>query len=509
MTEQNHNLYFHFQKLFSLHADKVLLTCATGATYRYADVARESARLARFLNDLGIKRGDRVTVQVHKSPQALCLYLACIRAGFVYHPLNTGYQKKELTYFLEDAGPALIVCYSANLEAMRRVARPAGIEHLYTLDADGGGTLIEQSRCLPAEFADAVHGKNDLAALLYSSGTTGTPKGIMLTHGNLLSNALALVQAWEFSDADVLLHALPIYHVHGLFVATHCILLSGASMHWLPGFDTKQVIDRLPECTVMMGVPTYYNRLLGDTNFCRETAKNMRLFISGSAPLLEETFHAFATRTGQRILERYGMTETGMNTSNPLHGERRAGTVGLPLPGVQLRVCDDKGTPLPRNEVGNLQVRGENVFMGYWKLPAKSAEDFTADGYFNTGDKGRIDDDGYVSIVGRAKDMVITGGLNVYPKEIELVIDALPGVRESAVIGVPHHDFGEALVAVIVAEQGVLPGERDILSQIRNELAAFKVPKRVVLTAELPRNSMGKVQKNTLRERYHTLLQSN
>jgi malonyl-CoA/methylmalonyl-CoA synthetase len=345
-----------------------------------------------------------------------------------------------------------------------------------------------------------------MAALLYSSGTTGVPKGIMLTHANLLRNTEALVEAWGFTDEDRLLHALPIFHVHGLFVAIGCVLLSGASMRWLTAYNVGEVMRYLPECTVMMGVPTYYTRLLGNRGFGEQHTKSVRLFVSGSAPLLEETFVEFEQRTGHRILERYGMTETNMNTSNPLNGERKPGTVGPPLPGVEVRIVDDDGNELPIDEIGNLQVRGPNVFIGYWKMPDKTSEDFTEDGYFNTGDKGKIDGDGYVSIVGRAKDMVITGGLNVYPKEIELFIDDLPGVRESAVIGVPHKDFGEGVVAVVVPENVEAVSERDIIDACKAELANFKVPKRVVFVDELPRNSMAKVQKNVLRETYQGLL---
>jgi len=355
---------------------------------------------------------------------------------------------------------------------------------------------------VPAEFATLHRDADDLAALLYSSGTTGVPKGIMLTHSNLLKNTEALVEAWGFTESDRLLHALPIFHVHGLFVAIGCVLLSGGVVRWLPAYDAKQVIKYLPECTVLMGVPTYYTRLLAEDSFTADVAKNVRLFVSGSAPLLEETFVEFEKRTGQRILERYGMTETNMNTSNPLHGLRKPGTVGPPLPGVEARVCDDDGNVLEIGETGNLQIRGPNVFVGYWKMPEKTAEDFTTDGYFNTGDNGTIDSDGYVSIVGRAKDVVITGGLNVYPKEVELFIDDLPGVKESAVIGIPHADFGEAVVAAVVLVEGSQSNESAIINAAKENLANFKVPKRVVFIDELPRNSMAKVQKNVLRDSY-------
>jgi malonyl-CoA/methylmalonyl-CoA synthetase len=344
--------------------------------------------------------------------------------------------------------------------------------------------------------------RDDLAALLYSSGTTGRPKGIMLSHGNLADNGKTLVDIWGFGSADRLLHALPVFHVHGLFVAIHCVLLSGASMRWLEKFDAPQVIGLLPECTVMMGVPTFYTRLLAEDSFAADCCTNMRLFISGSAPLLVETFDEFRGRTGHTIIERYGMTETNMNTSNPLQGERRAGTVGLPLPGVDVRVVDDKGEPVPTGETGDLQVRGGNVFQGYWRMPEKTREDFTDDGFFNTGDKATISADGYVAIVGRAKDLIISGGLNIYPKEIEQLLDDVEGVVESAVIGIPHADFGEAVVAVIVPTAGGELDEQAIIEFSKGKIANFKVPKRVVFVDELPRNAMGKVQKNVLRDRY-------
>ncbi len=507
MAAQNYNLYQHFQQQITRQADKVLLLTDTDQAYSYADIERESARLARFLTDLGIEPGDRISVQVPKSPQAMCLYLACLRGGFVFHPLNTGYRVGELQYFLENAEPALVVCDGSGVETMQALVDATGISHLLTLDAKGEGSLIDQSRGCEADFGVVARGADDLAALLYSSGTTGVPKGIMLTHNNLLCNAEALVEAWGFSDRDVLLHALPIFHVHGLFVALGCVLLSGASMRWMAGFNAAQAIGYLPECTVMMGVPTYYTRLLAAEDFTKETVGNIRLFVSGSAPLLEETFAEFEARTGHCILERYGMTETNMNTSNPLQGARKPGTVGLPLPGVEVRIMDDRDNAVAIGEIGNLQIRGANVFKGYWKMAEKTAEDFTDDGFFDTGDKGRISEDGYVSIVGRAKDMVITGGLNVYPKEIELLIDDLPGVKESAVIGLPHADFGEGIVAVVVLEPGTNLAEADVIGPIKENLANFKVPKRVVFVDELPRNTMGKVQKNLLREAHNNMFQ--
>jgi len=499
------NLYTHFYSQFVEHADDELLCTEQDQSYRYSDIDARSAQLARLLTDLGASPGERVSVQVEKSPESLCLYLACLRAGLVFHPLNMGYKRGELEYFLGNAEPVIVICDARNEDIIRPITDAAGIDHLLTLNADGGGTLSDNANPLRPEFATLHRDADDLAALLYSSGTTGVPKGIMLTHSNLLRNTEALVEAWGFTESDRLLHALPIFHVHGLFVAIGCVLLSGGSMRWLPAYDAKQVIKYLPECTVLMGVPTYYTRLLAEDSFTANVAENVRLFVSGSAPLLEETFVEFEKRTGQRILERYGMTETNMNTSNPLHGLRKPGTVGPPLPGVEARVCDEDGNVLEIGETGNLQIRGPNVFVGYWKMPEKTAEDFTSDGYFNTGDKGTIDSDGYVSIVGRAKDVVITGGLNVYPKEVELFIDDLPGVKESAVIGVPHADFGEAVVAAVVLVEGDQFNEGDIINAAKENLANFKVPKRVVFIDELPRNSMAKVQKNILRDTYKDL----
>lgn len=500
------NLYTHFYKQFAEHADDQLLATEQDRCYSYSDIDKRSAQLARTLTDLGAVPGDRISVQVEKSAEALCLYLACLRAGLVFHPLNMGYKSAELEYFLGNAEPVAVICDARNEDTIRSIAEGADVQHVLTLNVDGNGTLADRADTLVPEFDTLHRDENDLAALLYSSGTTGQPKGIMLTHGNLLRNTESLVEAWGFTDADRLLHALPIFHVHGLFVAIGCVLLSGASMRWLPAYDAKQVIRYLPECTVLMGVPTYYTRLLSETSFTKEVAENVRLFVSGSAPLLEETFVEFEERTGQRILERYGMTETNMNTSNPLHGERKAGTVGPPLPGVEVCVCDDDGKVLDVGEIGNLQVRGPNVFIGYWKMPEKTAEDFTDDGFFNTGDKGVIDSDGYVAIVGRAKDVVISGGLNVYPKEVELFIDDLPGVKESAVIGVPHSDFGEAVVAVVVPQSDSRLDEDSIINASKENLANFKVPKRVLFVDELPRNTMSKVQKNVLRDKYNDIL---
>jgi malonyl-CoA/methylmalonyl-CoA synthetase len=496
------NLFEHFRSAFPADTNQVLLTDETGNTYSYADLEQESGRIANYLTSLGARPGDRITAQLEKSPAVLWLYLACLRAGLVYHPLNTAYQAAELEYFLTSAEPRIVVCGPHNASQMESLAESAGVEQVLTLAADGGGSLLRAAARLSPEFATVERTDEDLAALLYSSGTTGRPKGIMLSHGNLAANGKTLVCLWGFTTGDRLLHVLPIFHVHGLFVAVHCALLSGAAMYWMSKFEAVGVLRAMPACTVMMGVPTYYTRLLAEPGLEKGSCSNMRLFISGSAPLLRETFEAFRLRTGHTILERYGMSETGMNTSNPLRGERRAGTVGLPLPDVQVRVVDEGGDTMPADTTGNLQVRGPNVFSGYWRMPDKTREDFTEDGFFETGDKGLISADGYVSIVGRTKDLIISGGLNVYPKEVELLLDELEGVYESAVIGVPHADFGEAVVAVIVPEPGVESTAAELLALLKPRLANFKLPKRIVFQSELPRNAMGKLQKNLLREQY-------
>jgi malonyl-CoA/methylmalonyl-CoA synthetase len=500
----NSNLYDEYRACAPANPDAVLLQTSDGTIYTYADAERESARVANYLVALGATPGDRVTVQVDKSPSVLWLYLGCLRAGLVYHPLNTAYKASELEYFLGNAQPRIVVCSQRSETLFSSLAGAAAVEHVLTLESDGSGSLPAGAASCSTDFETVTSEPDDMAALLYSSGTTGRPKGIMLSHGNLAINGKTLVDIWGFGGADRLLHVLPVFHVHGLFVAISCVLLSGASMRWLEKFDAPQVIGLLPECTVMMGVPTYYTRLLAEDSFAAHSCTNMRLFISGSAPLLVETFDEFRGRTGHTIIERYGMTETNMNTSNPLHGERRAGTVGPPLPGVELRVVDDKGEPVPGGETGDLQVRGANVFQGYWRMPEKTREDFTDDGFFNTGDKATISADGYVAIVGRAKDLIISGGLNIYPREIEQLLDDLEGVVESAVIGIPHKDFGEAVVAVIVPTADGSQDEQSIIEFSKGQIANFKVPKRVFFVDELPRNTMGKVQKNVLRERYGT-----
>ena len=476
-----------------------------GRELSYGDYWALAGRLANALAAHGVKRGDRVAVQVEKSVEALALFLACARLGAVFLPLNTAYTVAELAYFIGDADPSLIVCAPAQAAALSDLARGRA---LLTLDSDGKGSLSTAAAEASSSFEDAPSNWDDLAAILYTSGTTGRSKGAMLTHGNLASNALSLVEAWRFTDKDVLLHALPIYHTHGLFTASNTLLLSGGRMIFRRKFDANDVIARLPQATTMMGVPTFYTRLLQHEGLTRDLVKHMRLFVSGSAPLLAETHREFFARTGHAILERYGMTETNMNTSNPYEGERRAGTVGFPLPRVELRITDPAtGKPLPRGETGMIEVRGPNVFKGYWRMPEKTAEEFRADGFFITGDLGLIDRDGYVSIVGRGKDLIITGGFNVYPKEIENEIDALAGVIESAVIGVPHPDFGEGVTAVVVAKGSGAPSisERDVITALEPRLAKFKLPKRVIFVADLPRNAMGKVQKRELRETYAAL----
>jgi malonyl-CoA/methylmalonyl-CoA synthetase len=479
---------------------RVLLETDDGTSFTHAQAAEWSGRIANLLLASGAARGDRVAVQVEKSPMSLFLYLACLRAGVVYLPLNSAYQRGELAHFIDDAQPSVIVCRPQNVPAMQALC--AGRARVLALDDDGGGELAQAALQQPAGFTTAVAGGDDLAVILYTSGTTGRSKGAMLTHRNLASNARTLVEVWGFGERDVLLHALPIFHVHGLFVANHCALLSGARMLWHRKFDAKRVIRDLPRATVLMGVPTFYTRLLGEAGFTREAAASVRLFISGSAPLLPETFAEFAARTGKTILERYGMSETGMNTSNPLVGERRAGSVGFPLPGVAVRVAGDGDRPLPAGEIGGIQVKGPNVFSGYWRMPERTREEFTADGWFRTGDVGTFDADGYLSIVGRAKDLIISGGYNVYPKEIELALDAMPGVVESAVIGIPHPDFGEAVTAIVVPRKDASLDPAAMIAELRKNLANFKVPKQVHLVDELPRNAMGKVQKAELRARY-------
>ncbi len=493
-----------YDNLFAVHAGETrpfLLTPGGGAL-SYAGFLAIAARFAHALISHGLTPGDRVAAQVAKSPEALALYAACVQAGLIFLPLNTAYTASEVAYFVDDSGASVFVCDGARQVEMQPVADAAGAV-LETLNADGTGSLVERAQGQGASFPTAERGPDDLAAFLYTSGTTGRSKGAMMSHDNLLSNARTLTGLWRFTRDDVLLHALPIFHTHGLFVASNVMALAGGAMIFLPKFDLDPVIANLPRATAMMGVPTFYTRLLDDARFSRDLAGHMRLFISGSAPLLAETHERFQARTGHRILERYGMTETNMNTSNPYDGERRAGTVGLPLPDVELKIADpDTGDTLKAGEIGMIEVRGPNVFRGYWQMPEKTAAELRQNGFLITGDLGRIDTDGYVEIVGRSKDLIISGGYNIYPKEVEMVLDAQPGVLESAVFGVPHRDFGETVVAVLVAEPGTVPDVARIETALAHDMAGFKRPRRLFVVDELPRNAMGKVQKNALRQEY-------
>ena len=479
-------------------ATAVFLQGGSGPALTYAAFVNSASRMAHAMSGLGLTPGDRVALQAEKSVDALAVYAACVQSGLVFLPLNPAYTPAEMDYFIGNSGASLLIASPAKAPALAEVAARHGAQ-LQTLDADGTGTLVDLAQGQPDRFATVSRDRDDLAAILYTSGTTGRSKGAMLTQGNLLSNAQVLVQAWGFTADDVLLHTLPIFHTHGLFVATNVTLLAGGAMIFLPRFDPDQIIDLLPQATTMMGVPTFYTRLLDNPRLTRAATAHMRLFISGSAPLLAETHRAWTARTGHRILERYGMTETNMNTTNPYDGDRRPGTVGVPLPGIDLRICNT-GIPLEQGQIGTIEVRGPNVFAGYWGLPEKTAEEVRPDGFFVTGDLGVQDADGYVTIVGRAKDMIISGGLNIYPVEVEAAIDALPGVLESAVVGVPDADMGEVVVAVVVAMPGVALDTAALLAALGETLARFKLPRRIVLRDGLPRNAMGKVQKTVLRQ---------
>ena len=495
-----------YDAIFKPHngSEKPFLVLADDSAISFDAFLRQAARFAHAITACGLGPGDRLAMQIHKSPGALALYAACVRSGVVFLPLNPAYTAREVDYFVADAGAKLLLCDPENEAALRPVAEVNGAT-LITLDRQGQGSFAEAARTQPEQFDTQARSLDDLAALLYTSGTTGRSKGAMLSQRNLLSNAETLRDSWQFSSKDTLLHALPVFHTHGLFVGTNLCLLSGAAMQFLPKFDLDSTLRLLPRATVMMGVPTYYTRLLQDRRFNRETSGHMRLFISGSAPLLADTHAQFEARTGHRILERYGMTETNMNTSNPYAGDRRAGTVGLPLPGVEVKVCDGNGKELPRGETGTLEVRGPNVFQGYWQMPEKTASELRDCGFFITGDLASQDASGYVTIVGRGKDLIISGGLNVYPKEVELVLDAMPGVLESAVIGVPHPDFGEAVVAIIVPQPGAQPDPEAIKAVAKTQLAGFKRTKSLIELPDLPRNTMGKVQKAALRANYQDL----
>jgi malonyl-CoA/methylmalonyl-CoA synthetase len=499
------HLFDHFTRAITDPA-KVFIENFDGRTVTFGGMVERSGQIAHALQKHGVGVGDRVAVQVDKSPEMILLYLACVRAGAIFLPLNTAYTPAEIEYFLGDAEPRVFVCEPANRDKLVSIASKAGVAHVLTLGTANDGTLIDASATRPTSFMNVTRGPDDLAAILYTSGTTGRSKGAMLSHENLASNARTLVSYWRYTSNDVLIHALPIYHTHGLFVATNTMLLAGGTMLFLPKLDGDAIMRLMPRATSMMGVPTFYTRLLGHSGLTKESTAHMRLFISGSAPLLAETHREWRARTGHPILERYGMTETNMNTSNPYDGDRVAGTVGFPLPDVSLRIADpETGAPIAQGEIGMIEVKGPNVFKGYWRMPEKTAAEFRPDGFFITGDMGKIDERGYVHIVGRNKDLVITGGFNVYPAEVESEIDAVPGVVESAIIGVPHADFGEGVTAVVVPKAGAGITEKGVIGAIESRLAKFKLPKRVIFVKELPRNTMGKVQKNVLREQYRDL----
>lgn len=512
-----HNLFSALRAAFpaDLSSTAVETTAPDGTPlfYTWGDLDRASARMANLLASLKLPEGSRVAVQVEKSVEAMVLYLATLRAGYVFLPLNTAYQSAEIEYFIGNAEPGVVVCTPGNFGWVSKIAFSQGTGHVFTLGDDRTGSLLERAAHHSDVHQPVRRSADDLAAILYTSGTTGRSKGAMLTHGNLLSNAVTLKDYWGWKAGDVLIHALPIFHVHGLFVAIHGALINGSKMIWFAKFDPKAVLAAMPRATVFMGVPTLYVRLLAEAGLTKDAAKNTRLFIAGSAPLLIETFTEWQRRTGHTILERYGMSETIMLTSNPYaadkrhagQSERRGATVGFPLPGVGLRVVDDANKPLPVGEIGNIQVQGPNVFKGYWRMPEKTKEEFTADGWFKTGDVGKVDERDYVSIVGRSKDLIISGGYNVYPAEIEGYINDMPGVAESALVGVPHPDFGEVGVAVVIAKPGASLNPDAIVAQLKSQLANFKIPKKCFVVPELPRNTMGKVQKNLLREQHKGL----
>ncbi|MFY7982203.1 MAG: malonate--CoA ligase [Limnohabitans sp.] len=511
MTQDN--LFVALRASFPSDLKTVAVQTDEGLQYSWLDLERSTAMVANLLQSLGLPEGSRVAVQVEKSVEALILYLATLRAGYVFLPLNTAYQSAEIEYFIGNAEPAVVVCSGANFAWVSKIAFKAGTEHVFTLNEDRTGSLLDRAALQSDRHTPVQRRADDLAAILYTSGTTGRSKGAMLTHGNMLSNALTLKDYWGWKKGDVLIHALPIFHVHGLFVAIHGALINGSKMIWMAKFDPKRVISYMQQATVFMGVPTLYVRMLAEPSLNKAAVQNMRLFVAGSAPLLIETFTEWQERTGHTILERYGMSETAMLTSNPYaadkryakQSERRGGTVGFPLPGVTLRVRGDDGQDMPVGEIGGIQVKGPNVFKGYWRMPEKTAEEFTSDGFFKTGDVGKVDERGYVTIVGRSKDLIISGGYNVYPAEIEGYINDMKGVAESAVVGVPHPDFGEVGVAVVTLKPGASVQPEAVLAELKAKLANFKIPKRCFVVPELPRNTMGKVQKNLLRDQYKTL----
>ena len=497
----NKNLYTYFEQKFLRYSNRSFLV-SDHRTFKYDEIHNETGRYVSMFTEMQINKGDRIVVQVEKSIEAVLLYLACLRYGAIYIPLNPAYTKEEVEYFLQDSDPTLFVCIPERESSMRALATEIGIPNLISLGQNVDGSIFDKLMNLESSQHVANCSEDDLAAILYTSGTTGRSKGAMLTHHNLLSNALILLDYWCWDEDDVLLHALPIFHVHGLFVALHCALLNSSKVIFLDRFDTKRIIKELPNSTVMMGVPTFYVRLLRDNEFNKEKCSNMRLFISGSAPLLPETFYSFESLTGKKILERYGMTETGMLTSNPYNGDRIAGTVGYLLPTVKGRISNQNGQPVSDEEIGILEVKGPNIFTGYWGMPEKTASEFRSDGYFVTGDMASIDNTGRISIVGREKDLVISGGYNVYPKEIESILDEISGVNESCVIGLTHVDFGEAVTALIVEEKHSKTSEEEIFKILKDKLAKYKQPKAIMFIDELPRNTMGKVQKNVLRLKY-------
>jgi malonyl-CoA/methylmalonyl-CoA synthetase len=513
MTDQN--LFAALRAAFPADLAATAVETDDGLVYSWLDLDRATAMIANLLASLDLPEGSRIAVQVEKSVEAMMLYLATLRAGYVFLPLNTAYQSAEIEYFIGNAEPAVVVCSPKNFGWVSKIAFKAGTQNVFTLGEDRSGSLLERAAHQSDRHQPVARRAGDLAAILYTSGTTGRSKGAMLTHGNLLSNAQVLKSYWGWTATggpegrgDVLIHALPIFHVHGLFVAIHGALLNGSKMIWLAKFDPQLAIEKMREATVFMGVPTLYVRMLAEPGLDRDAARHMRLFIAGSAPLLIETFNEWKRRTGHTILERYGMSETIMLTSNPYdpkQGERRGGTVGFPLPGVKLRIRGEDGHDLPTGEIGGIQVKGPNVFKGYWRMPQKTAEDFTDDGWFKTGDVGRIDERGYVTIVGRSKDLIISGGYNVYPAEIEGYINEMPGVAESALVGVPHPDFGEVGIAVVTPKPGAELSGEQIVARLKSQLANFKIPKRCFVVPELPRNTMGKVQKNVLREQHKAL----
>ncbi len=499
------NLFALIAAAFARDGEFPLFHLPGGATLSRAVVLEQTNASAGALLAAGVAPGDRVMVQAEKSVAAVALYLATLKIGAIYNPLNTAYTAAEMAYFLADAEPKVVVAPSARLGQIADLAEKSGVSALLSLETDGSGSLIDAARSATPFAGVVARTKDDLAALAYTSGTTGRSKGAMLTHGNLSSNALTLIDLWRLKPGEKLIHALPIYHVHGLFVALDTALLGGMTLLWMEKFEAARVLAALPDADVMMGVPTFYTRLLAESALDRERCRNLRLFISGSAPLLPETHTEFRARTGHTILERYGMTETGMITSNPYAGNRIAGTVGYPLTDVSVRVADAAGCEVPRGEIGVVEVHGPNVFSGYWRMPEKTAEEFRDGGWFITGDQGVMTEDGRLSLVGRAKDLIITGGLNVYPIEVEQALNALPGIGESAVIGVPHPDFGEAVVAVVTATDSAPLNERVIIATLAETLAKFKCPKRVIVVPELPRNAMGKVTKADLRAAHQAL----